>query len=97
MGFTATLTPVKKMLKSFCKQIYNKKQKFSPVPTSLAYQIRYNKTLVAIFPSAMSGFFTYHNFQGRTQGGGSGGSGEPPFFQINYIHSMAWQACLACK
>ena len=34
--------------------------------------------------------------QGRTQGGG-GGSGEPPFFQINYIHSMAWHACLACK
>ena len=29
--------------------------------------------------------------------GGSGGSGEPPFFQINYIHSMAWHACLACK
>ena len=26
-----------------------------------------------------------------------GGSGEPPFFQINYIHSMAWHACLACK
>ena len=33
--------------------------------------------------------------QGRTQGGGSGGSAEPPFFQINYIHSMAWHACLA--
>ena len=30
-------------------------------------------------------------------GGVSGGSGEPPFFQINYIHSMAWHACLACK
>ena len=27
---------------------------------------------------------------------GRGGSGEPPFF-INYIHSMAWNACLACK
>ena len=45
------LTPVKKMFKSCCKQIYNKKQKFSPVRTSLAHQIRYNKTLVAIFPT----------------------------------------------
>ena len=36
-------------------------------------------------------------FQGRTQGGGLGGSGEPPFFQINYIHGMAWHACLVCK
>ena len=26
-----------------------------------------------------------------------GGSGEPPFFKINYIHSIAWHACLACK
>ena len=45
------LTPVKKMFKSCCKQIYNKKQKFSPVRTLLAHQIRYNKTLVAIFPT----------------------------------------------
>ena len=34
----------------------------------------------------------YIDSQERTQGG-SGGSGEPPF-QINYIHSMAWHACL---
>ena len=34
---------------------------------------------------------------GAHAGGGSGGSGEPPFFQINYIHSMTWHACLACK
>ena len=25
-----------------------------------------------------------------------GGSGEPPFFQINYIHSMAWHANSYC-
>ena len=25
---------------------------------------------------------------GAYAGGSSGGSGEPPFFQINYIHSM---------
>ena len=34
---------------------------------------------------------------GAYAGGGSGGSGEPPFFQINFIHSMAWHAYLACK
>ena len=34
---------------------------------------------------------------GAYAGGGSGGSGEPPFFQFNYIHRMAWHACLACK
>ena len=45
------LTPVKKMFKSCRKQIYNKKQKFSPLRTLLAHQIRYNKTLVAIFPT----------------------------------------------
>ena len=33
------LTPVKKMFKFCCKQIYNKKQKFSPLRTSLAHQI----------------------------------------------------------
>ena len=36
------------------------------------------------------------------QGGGGGGGVQgvqmnPPFFQIKYIHSMAWHACLACK
>ena len=32
--------------------------------------------------------------QGRMQGGVQV---NPLFFQINYIHSMAWHACLACK
>ena len=40
---------------------------------------------------------TLVDVSGAYAGGGSGGSGEPPFFQINYIHSMAWHACLACK
>ena len=39
------------MFKSCRKQIYNKKQKFSPLRTLLAHQIKYNKTLVAIFPT----------------------------------------------
>ena len=33
-----------------------------PVRTSLAHQIRYNKTLLLYFLPEMSGFTTYHNF-----------------------------------
>ena len=34
---------------------------------------------------------------GAYAGGVQGVQVNPPFFQINYIHSMAWHACLACK
>ena len=34
--------------------------------------------------------------QGRTQEGVQGVQVNP-LFQINYIHSMAWHACLAIK
>ena len=58
MGLISSGNSSEKMLNSCCKQIYNKKQKFNPVRTSLAHQIRYNKTLVAYFLPAMSGFST---------------------------------------